>query len=100
MAVFARLQEISRNMMKTDICLITFPSGLAAHRPISNLLATLSAVANTLYLISGGQALNTLTAYPNVRIMKVEHEVSSYIIVRIFNYLHTQLRIVRKMLTL
>ena len=82
--------------MKVNVCIVTFPLGEAGYTPLSNLVNLLSRLANKVYVVSGGAALEKLENSKldiNVQAVKVIHRVSSKPLMRIINYLHTQLKI-------
>jgi len=84
--------------MKINVCIVTFPLSKAGYTPLSNLIKLLSRLANRVYVVSGGVALEKLEKSEvgaNVRIIKVVHRVSSNPLMRVINYLHTQLKIMR-----
>lgn len=84
--------------MKGDICIVTFPLSEAGYTPLSNSVKLLSQLSENLYIISGGAALKKLensNLESNVHTMTVVHRVSSNILRRIFNYINTQIRILR-----
>ena len=79
--------------MDVNVCIVTFPLSQAGHTPLSNLVKLFSRLANRVYLVSGGVALENLKLDPNTQVMKTVHRVSSKLFMRIINYLHTQLKI-------
>lgn len=79
--------------MKVNACIVTFPLGRAGFTPLSNLVKLFSRLTNRVYVVSGGFALDNLKLDVNVRVMKVVHNISSEIFMRIINYMHTQLKI-------
>jgi len=82
--------------MKINVCVVTFPLGLAGYTPLSNLVRILNGLASRVYLVSGGVALEKLgysKLNGNVQAVKVVHRVSSNVLMRIINYIHTQLKI-------
>jgi len=84
--------------MKVNICIVTFPLSEAGYTPLSNLVKLFSRLSNRVYVVSGGAALEKLENLKldvNVQTMKVTHRVSSKPLMRIINYVHTQLKILR-----
>jgi len=80
-------------MNKKDVCIVTFPLLHAGYTPISNLTRLISKIAGTVYLISGGPALEKLHLDPNVQAIKNVHRANSTLIMRIINYVRTQIKI-------
>jgi glycosyltransferase involved in cell wall biosynthesis len=81
--------------MKVNVCIVTIPLSEAASAPLANLVKLFSRLANRVYVVSGGAALNALKLDSNVRPMRVTHRVSSKLLMRLINYVHTQLKISR-----
>jgi len=82
--------------MKVNICIVTFPLSEAGYTPLSNLVELFSRLSNRVYVVSGGAALEKLENLDvNVQTLKVTHRVGSKLLMRIINYVHTQLKILR-----
>jgi glycosyltransferase involved in cell wall biosynthesis len=84
--------------MKVNVCIVTFPLSEAGYTPLSNLVKLFSALANRVYVVSGGEALTkleNLKSDVNVYTIKVTHRVSLKLLMRIINYVHTQLKILQ-----
>jgi glycosyltransferase involved in cell wall biosynthesis len=82
--------------MKVNVCIVTFPSSEAGYVPLSNLARIFSKLSNRVCVVSGGAASERLENLDvNVRTMRVTRRVSSKLLIRIINYLHTQLEILR-----
>jgi len=81
---------------KMEIAIVSFPLGEAGGTPLLNLTSLLKEIASKTFLISGGDALKNLTVLKNIFILKVEHKQSSNVILRIFNFFHTDLKILCK----
>jgi len=81
--------------MKVNICIVTFPLSKAGCTPLSNLVKLFSRLANKVYVISSGVALDNLSLEDNIQKMEVAHKDSSKAFMRIFYYMHTQLKILR-----
>jgi glycosyltransferase involved in cell wall biosynthesis len=79
--------------MKVSVCIVTFPLSEAGNTPLSNLVKLFSGLANRVYVVTGGAALENLRLDSNVQAIKVTHRVSSRLLIRIINYVHTQLKI-------
>jgi glycosyltransferase involved in cell wall biosynthesis len=82
--------------MKVSVCIVTFPLSEAGYTPLSNLVKLFSRLANRVYVVSGGAALEkieNLESDVNAQAIKVTHRVSSKLLIRIINYVHTQLKI-------
>jgi len=77
--------------MKVNIGIVTFPGSRARSTPLSNLVKLLNELADTVYLVSGVILPTNLSQ--NVQVIMVNHRVSLKILMRIINYLHTQLKI-------
>ena len=86
--------------MKINVCIVTFPLGKGGYTPLSNLVNLLSRLANKVYAVSGAvlEKLENSKLDTNVQTIKVIHRVSSKPLMRIINYLHTQLKIMRCMI--
>jgi len=87
--------------MKINVCIVTLPLGEAGYTPLSNLVNLLSRLANKVYVVSGGAALEKLENSKldtDVQAIKVIHRVSSKLLMRIINHLRTQLKIMRYMI--
>ena len=78
---------------KINVSIVTFPLGQASYTPLSNLINLFSQLANRVYAISGDAALENINLDFNVQTMRVTHKVNSVVIMRIINYIHTQLKI-------
>ena len=85
--------------MKVNVCIVTFPLSEAGYTPLSNLVNLLSRLANKVYVISGGEALERLKDKEKVRSLKVTHRISSNALMRIINYVSTQLKILQYVVT-
>ena len=85
--------------MKINVCTVTFPLSKAGCTPLSNLVNLLSRLANKVYVISGGEALEKLKDKEKVRSLKVTHRISSNALMRIINYVNTQLKILHYVVT-
>lgn len=79
--------------MKVNACIVTFPLSEAGYAPLSNLVKLFSRLVNRVCVVSGGAALENLRLDSNVNAMKVTHRVSPKLVMRIINYVHTQLKI-------
>lgn len=82
--------------MKVNVCIVTFPLSEAGYTPLSNAVKLFSGLANRVYVVSGGEALEKLGNLEldfNVHTIKVTHRVSSKLLMRIVNYMLTQLKI-------
>lgn len=79
--------------MKVNVCIVTYPLGEAGYTPLSNLVKLLSKLARELYVISGGVASENIKVGTNVQVIRVNHKVSSSILMRIINDVRTQLAI-------
>jgi len=49
--------------MKVNICIVTFPLSEAGYTPLSNLVNLLSRLANKVYVVSGGAALEKIREF-------------------------------------
>lgn len=78
-----------------DVCIVTFPIGYEGSTALTNLASLLSELVNKVYLVSSGDLLQKLKLSRNVLVFKVYHRVSSNTVMRIINYIHTQLKILR-----
>jgi len=90
--------SLSGVSMKVNVCIVTFPLIEAGYTPLSNLVKLFSRLSNRVYVVSGGaglEKLGNLKLDVNVQAMKVTHRVSSKLLMRIVNYVHTQLKILR-----
>ena len=85
--------------MKVNVCIVTFPLSEAGYTPLSNLVNLLSRLANKVYVISGGEALERLKDKEKVRSLKVTHRISCNALMRIINYVNTQLKILQYVVT-
>ena len=85
--------------MKVNVCILTFPLSEAGYTPLSNLVNLLSRLANKVYVIGGGEALERLEDKEKVRFLKVTHRISSNALMRIINYVNTQLKILHYVVT-
>jgi len=85
--------------MKVNVCIVTFPLSEAGYTPLSNLVNLLSRLANKVYVISGGEALEKLKDREKVRSLKVTHRISCNALMRIINYVNTQLKILQYVVT-
>jgi glycosyltransferase involved in cell wall biosynthesis len=79
--------------MKVNACIVTFPLSEAGYTPLSNLVKLFSRLVNRVCVVSGGAALENLRLDSNVNAMRVTHRVSPKLVMRIINYVHTQLKI-------
>jgi glycosyltransferase involved in cell wall biosynthesis len=80
-------------MSKGSVCIVTFPLIQAGYTPISNLVRLFSKIAKRVYLISGGTALENLKLSANVQTFEVTHKTSFGLVMRIMNYVYTQVKI-------
>lgn len=74
-----------------NVGVVTFPISHAI--PLLNLVNVLCGLSKEVYLISGGFGLRNLEFSENVCVTKVEHNSRTGIILRVFNYIITQLKI-------
>jgi len=81
--------------MKVNVGIVTFPLSQAGRIPLLNLVKLFSRLADRVYVISGGAALENLKSYRNVHVAKVTHKLSSNVFMRIINHMHTQLETLR-----
>jgi len=84
--------------MKVNVCIVTFPLSEAGYTPLSNIVRLFGNLSNRFYVISGGEALEKLENSKldvSVKTMKVTHRASPYLLIRIINYVHTELKILR-----
>jgi glycosyltransferase involved in cell wall biosynthesis len=86
-------------MSKESVCIVTFPLIQAGYTPISNLVGLFSKIAKKVYLISGGAALENMKLNTNVQAVEVTHKTSSRLIMRIMNYVCTQVKILCYVIT-
>ncbi len=84
--------------MTVNACIVTFPLSEAGSVPLSNLVKLVSVLSQRVYVVSGGKALETLKTGSNVQIVKVAHRTSSGLILRIVNYVHTQIKILNRVI--
>jgi len=81
--------------MKVNVGIVTFPLSQAGCVPLLNLIKMFSRLTYEVYVVSGSTALKDLKLDDNVRILEVTHTASSNVFMRIINYMHTQLKILR-----
>jgi glycosyltransferase involved in cell wall biosynthesis len=86
-----QLKTIIACAKMANVSVVTFPLGPAGCTPLSNLVKIFSKLANEVYIISGGILPKDLDQ--NVQVIKVNHRTSSRIFMRIINHVHTQLKI-------
>ena len=79
--------------MKVNVCVVTFPLDRAGVTPLSNLAELLSRLADRVYIVSSSLALENLKSDGKIQKMEVVHKVDSRILMRVINYVRTQLRI-------
>jgi glycosyltransferase involved in cell wall biosynthesis len=79
--------------MKPNIAIITFPLGAASRVPLSNLTKLCGDLARMVYIVSGNLVLEI--SCENFKLMRVDYKLSTKIYGRLFNYLNTQLQILR-----
>ena len=77
----------------TNLCVVTFPIIGSGTTPLSNLLKILSNLADSVYVISGGEGTKGLSLNSNVGKIRINHKPSVQPFLRIFNFIFTQLRI-------
>jgi glycosyltransferase involved in cell wall biosynthesis len=88
--------------MKNAVCVVTFPLSEAGYAPLSNLVNISSKIANIVYVVSGGAALEKIvnSDLADVQTVNIAHRVSTKLLMRIFNYLQTQLKILGSVITI
>lgn len=82
---------------------MTFPLSEAGYTPLSNIVKVISRISNRVYVVSGGAALEKLVNSNldiDVQVMNVVHRVSPKLLMRLVNYLHTQLKILGYVITI
>jgi glycosyltransferase involved in cell wall biosynthesis len=85
--------------MKANVCIVTFPLGEAGYTPLSNLVKLFSRLSNRVYVVSGDAALEELKNLGfNVQAFKVTHRISSELWMRTINYVHTQAKILNRVI--
>jgi len=82
-------------LMKVNVGIVTFPLIKASHAPLLNLVKLCSTLANVVYVISGGPALENLKLPRNVFVTEVFHKVDSNMFMKLINYMQTELEILR-----
>jgi len=74
------------------VCLIIFPPPIPCV-PLLNMISLLSSLQDRVYVVSSKKSVEGEKLSRNVRIITVDHKASSNLLIRLFNYVHTQLRI-------
>ena len=83
--------------LKMKVGVVAFP--MSHEVPLSNLIKLFLGITNKVYVISGGEALEKLKDKEKVRSLKVTHRISSNALMRIINYVSTQLKILQYVVT-
>jgi glycosyltransferase involved in cell wall biosynthesis len=84
--------------MKASVCIVTFSLSEAGHMPLSNLARLISRLANRVYVVSGGAAMENFRVDSNVQVLQFTHRYSSRLLLRIINYVHTQVKILNRVI--
>jgi len=89
--------------LKTAVCIVTFPLSEAGYTPLSNIVKVISRISNRVYVVSGGAALEKLVNSNvdiDVQVVNIVHTFSLNLLMRLVNYLHTQLEILSYVITI
>lgn len=87
-------------MKKSAVCIITYsPLGKAAVTPLSNLIKIFRAMGTEIYLISGGDLIEDIAPERNVHVLNVVSTYGPNPILRIFNHLCMQLKVLSYVLS-
>jgi glycosyltransferase involved in cell wall biosynthesis len=96
------MQQEQENGIKTtslNVCIITFPIVKSGCSPLSNLVNLNSKLVGKVFVISSS-ILEDMDFDPNVQTILINHGTSSKAFIRIIKYLHTQLKILCRVLAI
>lgn len=79
--------------MKITVAIVTFSLTQGTRVPLSNLVRIFSRIAERVYIVTGSIPLDNLSK--NVQVMTADYKASSKLFMKIINYMHTQLKILR-----